>query len=188
MNIVSRSSQILAQDVAAAEQSAPGGFAITVIAADTRLPLSGALVSIDNAPPRTTDIAGRLDLTGTAPGQHTFVVATADGRELTVSATVGIDSFQLTILLPAVAQVSVAAPVKIKVTGGLVGFRYFASGGKAPYKFIIGGGNLPNFVTMDESGVITGSIDYGGHDAYWVVIATDANGNIGYKFDVIHFR
>ena len=119
--------------------------------------------------PATGVLSGALQ----ASGAYNVVVQVKDSSGATVTAT-----FSLVVSDPPLS----ITPSSAALPNGTVGVDYVAfvtaTGGTEPYKFTLGGGSLPDGLTLSTSGGIFGKPKTPGRFTF-VVVVTDAHGDTG---------
>ncbi len=101
-----------------------------------------------------------------APGAYSVTVANANGCRSTTSTTVFSNTAVVTVANPTTNTVTINTPFSQTFT---------VSGGASPYTFSIASGDLPNGLSLNPAGVLSGTPTQGGNFTI-TVRATDANG------------
>lgn len=119
--------------------------------------------------------AGAITGTPTATGTFTFTVTGTDSST-TTHATFTSSAISLTIAAPTIAIAPATLPAP--TTGTAYSRNVTASGGSAPYTFVISAGALPAGLTLSSAGVLSGTPTAAGSVTF-TVRGTDSNGFSG---------
>jgi uncharacterized protein (TIGR03437 family) len=126
-------------------------------------PISGGL-----APGLTLSPSGVLSGTPVASGNYPLLIQVTDGASATglFNISIVISGASLSIATTTLPAGTVGSPYSAPIT---------ASGGQAPYEFIINGGSLPGGLTLASNGTISGTPTSNGNFAFTVRV-TDNTG------------
>ncbi len=155
-------------------------YSQTITASNGASPYTFAVTSGSLPAGLTLSNAGELSGTPTAAGTSNFTVTATDANGCT-----GNKSYSLAVACPTITITpsSLSGPVK---KGVAFSQTYSASGGTAPYTFVVLTGTLPTGLTLTSAGVLSGTPTVVGNSDYTVQV-TDSNGctaTIGIHFVV----
>jgi large repetitive protein len=130
---------------------------------------SGALpagLSLDGA-------SGEITGTPTTTGVSNFTVTGTDSSHATGNRaySIAVGTASLTLLPTTLAAATQGVAYSQTIT---------AEGGTSPYSFLVSSGSLPSGLTLDSSGLLSGTPTVNGSYGF-IVQATDTNGNTGYR-------
>jgi uncharacterized protein YhjY with autotransporter beta-barrel domain len=120
---------------------------------------------------------GLLSGSPTASGNFTFAVTATDTGSTGAGAPFTVQgNYSLNVVAPVVTVSPTTLPAA--TAGSAYTATLTATGGVAPYSFVLGGGTLPAGLSLSASGVVSGTPTAAGSFAFTVNV-TDANGQAG---------
>ena len=120
---------------------------------------------------------GLLSGSPTATGNFTFAVTATDTGSTGAGAPFTVQgNYSLTVAAPVVGVTPTTLPAA--TAGSAYTATLTATGGVAPYRFVLGGGALPAGLSLSTGGIVSGTPTAAGSFAFTVNV-TDANGQVG---------